>query len=431
MRTAASFDPQNVAYRYVRKRWHMLFRTVDLVGWTVLRWLARLGTLLGHQPDEHPPLDPATVRSILLVQLDHLGDAIITTAMFAPLRRQFPQASIEVLCGTRGADIFRGVPEVSRVHESHVNRFHRGLAGLWIVATLFWGLHLYRRRFDIAIDVRGELPTALLVWLTGARRRIGWDAGGGGFLLTDSPQYVPGRAEWQSRAALLGTLDIAVDEASFLPTWSASSIATSAIDARLRNVGYDGKRRLIVLHIGAGTLAKSWPVERWRSLVCSLVSRELGEVLLVGSASEQRAAQEIATGFANQYVRDWTGQLDLSELAALCRRADVFVGADSGPSHVAAAQRTPAVVLFSGTNNREQWKPRGERVVVLREPVACSPCHATVCPLADHPCMRGIDSAVVLEQVAALLNEPMLAFADFCERIDRGHQRRSAWRSIA
>lgn len=431
MRTAASFDPQQVEYRYIRRRWHLLFRAVDVVGWTMLRMLSRLCAALGRPSDECRPIDPASVRSILLVQLDHLGDAVITTAMFAPLRRQFPQATIEVISGTRGAEVFRGVPEVARVHESRVNRFHRGLAGLWMAATVWWGLKLRRRRFDIAIDVRGELPMAFLVWLTGARRRIGWDAGGGGFLLTDSLEYVRGRAELESRAAVLEMLNIPIEEASFLPTWPASVAVASAIDWRLRSAGYDGKRRLIVLHIGAGTLAKSWPAERWRSLVCSLASRELGQVILVGSAADQFAAREIAAGFTDHYVRDWTGQLDLSELAALCCRADIFVGADSGPAHLAAAQRTAVVVLFSGTNDVEQWKPRGGRVVVLREPVACSPCHATVCPLANHLCMRGIEPAAVLEQVAELLDDPMLAFADFRERIDRRHQRRSTWRSIA
>ncbi|MBX3411964.1 MAG: glycosyltransferase family 9 protein [Pirellulales bacterium] len=431
MRTERSFDPQTLEYRYVRRRWHVLLRAIDTLGLIVMRLLGGGNARLGSRTAESSPPDPAQVRSMLLVQLDHLGDAVITTAMFAPLRRQFPHASIEVLCGPRGAEVFRGVPEVTQVHVSGVNRFHRRLAGLWMVSTLWWGWKLRRRKFDLAIDVRGELPMALLIALTGARQRLGWDAGGGGFMLTASPPYVPGRAELHSRAALLELLGVVVDRENFFPSWSPSVAIGSAIDWRLRNAGYDAKRRLIVLHLGAGTQAKRWPIDRWRSLVCSLVSRELGEVILVGSAADQAAAQEIVGGFGSQYVRDWTGQLDLAELAALCGRADIVVGADSGPAHLAAAQRTPVVVLFSGTNDVEQWRPRSGRVAILREPVSCSPCHATTCPLADHPCMRGLDPDAVLQAVAEMLDEPMLAFADFRNRLERSQPRRDSWRSIA
>jgi len=375
--------------------------------------------------------DASSVRSILLIQLDHLGDSVITTAMLAPLRRHFPQASIEVLCGPRGAEVFRATTEVAQVHVSIWNRFHRRTAGLWIAATVWWGIALRRRRFDVALDTRGELPMALLMWLAGAKYRLGWDAGGGGFLLTASPRYVRGGAELASRAALLAELGIAVDEATFFPRFEPGEAATTEMERRLSSAGYDACRRLLVLHIGAGTSAKAWSVERWRSLVCSLVSRELGEVVLVGTAADRAAATEIAAGFSSHYVRDWTGQLELAELAALCRRADVVVGADSGPAHLAAAQRTPLVVLFSGTNDVEQWQPRGGRVVVVREPVSCSPCHATQCPLAGHPCMQGIDPAVVLQRVAELLDEPMLAFAEFSDRVDRQLQRRTSARSIA
>lgn len=428
MPTARSFDPHQVEYRYVRRRWHLLFRVVDIIGSAVVRLFARCRA---PSEDSLRVLDADSIRSILLVQLDHLGDSLITTAMLAPLRRHFPQASIEVLCGPRAAEVFRASPQIAKVHVSRVNRFHRRAAGLWMAATVMWGLRLRRRRFDLSIDIRGELPMAMLLALAGARHRLGWDAGGGGFLLTASPKYVRGRAELASRAALLAEIGVPIDETTFLPHFEPGPAAVAQIERRLGGAAYDARRKLLVLHIGAGTSAKAWPRERWRSLVCSLVSRELGEVVLVGSTADRAAAAEIAAGFSSDYVRDWTGQLELVELAALCRRADVVVGADSGPAHLAAALRTSVVVLFSGTNEVEQWQPRGSRVLVLNHPVPCKPCHATNCPLADHPCMRGIDPATVFERVAELLDEPLVAFAEHRERADRNEQRRAAARSLA
>jgi len=71
----------------------------------------------------------------------------------------------------------------------------------------------------------------------------------------------------------------------------------------------------------------------------------------------------------------------------LLERAEVVVGADSGPVHLATAVGRPVVVLFSGTNRPEQWQPHGRDVTVLRHPVPCSPCHRERCPRDGHPCM--------------------------------------------
>ena len=102
---------------------------------------------------------------------------------------------------------------------------------------------------------------------------------------------------------------------------------------------------------------------------------------------------------------DWTGDLDVLELAALIERADVFVGADSGPAHLAAAVGRPSVVLFSGTNNAGQWRPQGLQVTVLKNEVACSPCHRETCPLVDHPCLEGLFPAAVMHAVCSHLSQ--------------------------
>jgi heptosyltransferase-2 len=76
---------------------------------------------------------------------------------------------------------------------------------------------------------------------------------------------------------------------------------------------------------------------------------------------------------------------------AVLERADLFLGADSGPAHLAAAAGTPSVVLFSGTNRSGQWRPWSRNTLVLRKNVPCQPCHRKICPLADHPCLTGLD----------------------------------------
>ena len=90
-------------------------------------------------------------------------------------------------------------------------------------------------------------------------------------------------------------------------------------------------------------------------------------------------------------LRDWTGTLTVTQTTALLERADLFIGADSGPAHLAASAGTLSIILFSGTNRPRQWRPWSRHSLTIRHHVPCQPCHQKVCPLADHPCMSGLD----------------------------------------
>lgn len=182
MTTAKDNPRAGRPYRYTRRRWHVVFAAIDRLGTlatTAGRTLARLfdkRSLVGRSASgQDANASPHDTKVILLVQLDHLGDAIITTAMLPVLREHFPRASIEVLAGRWNCDVFRAATQVDHVHVSGMNRFADGLRARlgWIPATLWWGWKLRRRKVDLGIDVRGEFPMALILWLCGARRRLG------------------------------------------------------------------------------------------------------------------------------------------------------------------------------------------------------------------------------------------------------------------
>ncbi|MBX7071763.1 MAG: glycosyltransferase family 9 protein [Pirellulales bacterium] len=362
-------------YRYVRMRWRVLFAMIDWLG-------AKLAPRSASAQ--------CAPRRILIIQLDHLGDAIISRPMIVALQAAWPLASIDVYCGAWTQDFFARLSEIEQIHVSRFNRFARDWRRMllaWLPAYFYQALAM-RGRYDMAIDVRGEFPNALWMCLAKIPRRVGWDAGGGGFLLTDSPCYVPERAEHLSRRALLSAIGVEIAPRSEL-NFEPGAAARSAIAQRLGEVW----RPLVVAHIGAGTEAKRWSARRWMQWAERTALDSDARVILVGARSECAIAHEIMAGLtpaARASVEDWTGELTLSELAALVAKCDVYVGADSGPAHLAALVGAPSVVLFSGTNLAAQWRPHsnGAPVTVLRESVACSPCHHTRCPLADHPCMQ-------------------------------------------
>jgi len=378
-------------------RWRVLFACIDAVGGIVFAIARFLSLGFARRRAESDP------TRILVVQFDHFGDAVITTAIFGELKRRFPGARIDVLAAPWNRAVFDAVADVDFVRVCRHNRFAPGRSLAWIPAMVVWGWRLRRERYDLAIDVRGEFPHNVLLWCTGAPRRLGWASGGGGFLLTDKPAFVANRPEVDSRATLLELLGIESRD-RLKPVFHPCAAATRVAKAAWEELEDDSVvRSRIVLHVGAGTSAKRWPAEHWRRLVANLSAARCVSIALVGTSSDTETARAILGTSASSHLADWTGRFSVDELGAVLEQAEVLVGADSGPAHLAAAVGTAVVVLFSGTNSVEQWQPRGAVVRTLRTDVSCSPCHLKACPFVEHKCMRGIGATRVLQVVDELL----------------------------
>jgi heptosyltransferase-2 len=426
-------------YRYSKWRWRVLVAALDAVGglamglWRVLR-------PVGGWPEP---------RKILVVQLDHLGDSVLSSPMFPRLRARFPGASIDVLASPSNRAVFEADPLVDRVILADRNWFERR-PGRWALASAVWSIARTLRSggYDLGIDVRGDVLSVLVLAMAGIPRRVGWAMGGGGFLLTDLAHWVPGRHEVRSRLALLdaiGAKDDAEEQEeeprvsvfvsdrdrgkvarmlreewppgdrparkasrralAVVPAGAASgpdrlgpSVGTGfgdEVESDWLHAGrFGAEAPLLAVHLGAGTLAKRWPIGHWDDLLSRFLADGWRAVVIGGPDDAGRSA----TLRSHPELRDWTGRLAVSETTALLERADLFLGVDSGPAHLAACAGVPSVVLFSGTNRVGQWRPWSRRSLVLRNhDVPCRPCHRKVCPLADHPCMTGLTPDRVYE----------------------------------
>ena len=404
-------------YRYSKLRWRVLVHALDFLG-TLAMALVRM---FRNAPTAASP------RSILLVQLDHMGDAVLTSPMLPRLRSAYPSARIDILASPSNRAIFEADPNVDRVIVAERNWFERKSSGR-ALGSAVWrlGRSLRRERYDLGIDVRGDVLTVLVLALAGVRRRVGWAMGGGAFLLTDVAAWEPGRHEVRSRMALLRCLGIEDDEplrvavgvsdddrgrvaVLLRQAWPERSRARSAkrvaagrseirlADRRSRGLsisdpeglhaGRFGERApLLAVHLGAGTAAKRWPVRHWRALLTKFLG-DGWRVVVIGGPDDVNSSADL---LGHPDLRDWTGRLAISETAALLERADLFLGSDSGPAHLAACAGVPSVVLFSGTNRKGQWRPWSRRSLVVRGRVRCRPCHHKACPIADHPCLAGL-----------------------------------------
>src|SRR5262249_48280866 len=157
--------------------------------------------------------------------------------------------------------------------------------------------------------------------------------------------------------------------------------------AGARESWLDASAPLLAVHLGAGTAAKRWPARSWSVLISRFLA-DGWRVVVVGGPEDTPMGRALAP---DPNLLDWSARLCVPEPAARLDRADLFIGAASGPAHLAACAGLPSVILFSGTNRKAQWRPWSRRSLVLGHAVPCRPCHQKACPLADHPCMTGLD----------------------------------------
>ena len=135
-----------------------------------------------------------------------------------------------------------------------------------------------------------------------------------------------------------------------------------------------------VVHPGSGGIGKCWPLENFLELIDQLQQRGVHVLLLCGpvEADQQRIPASVRS----------LQPPGLLELAGLLERADLFIGNDSGPGHIAAAVGTPTLILFGPTDPRV-WRPRGRQAHILQAPagrlgaLAVNSVHEAACAILE------------------------------------------------
>ena len=122
----------------------------------------------------------------------------------------------------------------------------------------------------------------------------------------------------------------------------------------------------MAVHPGSGSEKKNWPEPSWEEFLRNITQETDWKVLLVGGEAEEERLQRLASLVPVERLRV-ARSLPLNELAERLAGCKVFVGHDSGMSHLAAAVGTPVVALW-GETNAEIWRPRGDLVQLLHSP---------------------------------------------------------------
>ena len=295
--------------------------------------------------------------NILLLQLKRIGDLILTTPAIGALRETFPDSNLTLVISSECAELAPAISDVDRI--LIVRRNPRDLALLFAVA---------RTKFDYCVDFTRNDRSALLAFLSGARKRVV------SFRLKDKAKT---RARVynefaEHRLRGMHTIDyhlallepLGVQNASRRLRLALPDNAREKADQLRREARIDNS--FIIFHPGAARVEKFWETERWARVIDQAQSDWPIQSILTGGGSdlEQRYIGQIKAKLSQSIV-DLSGRTDLLTLAALIAQARLLVTVDSAPMHFAAATQTPQVVLF-GPTNPFHWRPRESLALILQ-----------------------------------------------------------------
>lgn len=345
---------------------------------------------------------PGDVRRVVVRMTNWVGDAVMNTPFLGAVRATFPAAEITVVARAHVAGLLAPHPDVDAVVTID-DRKTRGYAEA--VGKL------RRLRADVGFALPNSLNAATLLWLGGARCRVGYARDARRWLLTHPVALRP--------------RDLAVHEVRYylrlLSPWIEAGLAPAIAEppplkltisdgerarmaAWLSERGIDPAAPVIGVNPAAlfGT-AKRWPAERYAAAAVELARDNTARVVVTGLPKERDVAQAVcdaAAAAGDASFVNGAGAMSLRELMAFLAHCRLFLTNDSGAMHIAAALQTPTVAVFGSTD----WmttSPMSPRAVIVREPTECAPCLLKDCPI-DHRCMTRVSVARVVDEARLL-----------------------------
>lgn len=313
------------------------------------------------------------INKILFITLSNIGDVILTLPVLSALKDNFLDAYIDVMVGPKPEQVFKKDPRFRKVfiYDKH--------AGLKDKVKFIKALKA--ERYDLAVDMKASLLPVLIA----AKNRTG--------LLPRHKSKIK-----HKRLIHLESLkgfgiryreqkNIYIDEDS-----------KSRIENVLQDNGVKHADILIGVSPGSRSHLKQWRREGFIDVIKSILKDPQYKVILIGDANEAGLSKEIAGAVKQPGLIDLTGKTDLSELFALIEKFNLLLTCDSASMHIASDLGVKVVAIF-GPTDPEEYGPMGDKDIVIRKDIKCSPCKKAQCRLGTHECMNTISSEEVLSAV--------------------------------
>lgn len=344
---------------------------------------------------------------VLIVKMSAMGDILHALSVIPFLQEIHPDIEIDWVVEEAFAGLLTYHPAISQLQVIRLKSWKKSLfaAETWREIRAFV-VRLRSRRYDLVLDIQGNIKSGMVAWLSGCPVRVGFDRRvtqeGLNTLFNNhqmpvlpedrhvTDQYLRLVSGWFGRELPQTPLETDIVAAPEDQLWAESLLQQMP------------QGRLVLLQMGTTWQTKFWYEEGWVTLGKCLQQTYPDSVLLFvwGTDVERTAAQQVAQAIGGRVqVLD---RVPLVRLSALIKRVALVIGGDTGVVHLAAAVGTPTVSYYRSSDGLRSG-PRGGRHVVVQAPLSCTCCFKTSCD-RDQECRESITPQMLMVAVAKVLD---------------------------
>ena len=318
---------------------------------------------------------------VLIVKLGSIGDIVHALPAVAEIRRQIPDAKISWVVEKRSAEILRGNRTLDRLIEVETKGLRTNGSTETVLRNLRGQLaELRKNKFDVAIDLQGLIKSALVAKLSGAKKRWGF-AGralrepASRIFITDSVR-IPRQTHIIRKNLLLVETALGLAESNGRSEFPIDVSLGDIVEAEsiVERVG----PRFAILNPAGGWVTKLWDARKFGQLADRLWNElRLPSVIVSGPNEDQLSQAAFASAGIGKILSTKPSLKGFFELA---KHAAVYVGGDTGPTHLAIAAGAPLVGIFGPTEWWRNGSLNPKDICVERSDIGCRvDCHRRTC----------------------------------------------------
>lgn len=336
------------------------------------------------------------VKNILIVRTDRIGDVVLTLPLTVIIKKHYPECKVSFLVRDYTKDILANHPFVD---ETIILKEENGRI------VFFDNLkQITSRHYDACIVVNPRFTIALILFLSGIKKRIGTGYRLYSFFFNqkvfEHRKYAE-KHEVEFNLSLLQKIGIkeTASEENISYHLSIDNKSLEYADQILINEKIDSKKPLVIIHPGSGGSSIDLPVEKFIQLTKKIIDDGF-QVVITGNTKEIEICRRLVL---SNKVKNLAGKFNLVQLIALISRSTVFISNSTGPIHIAAALGKFTVGFYPKilSCSKERWAPYTNKKLIYNPELDCKNCNRKQCEQLN--CMESIDINVVYKDIKKIL----------------------------
>lgn len=337
------------------------------------------------------------IKKILIIRLSALGDTIHTLPMLKALRDKYTNAQIDWIVEDKAEKFIADNPLINNVYVLERRKWKQNNNKIQVLKEFFSTINKIRKqKYDIVIDTQQLLKSAVIMGLSGGKRKIAPDGGREFSYIFANEIINMGRKPFdinyhvvKRNLDIAGYLGCNTDKIEFIiPDFE--QFYSEEVKNIINNL--DKSRKTIVISPATTWENKHWTVQGWVDVINEFKNDY--NIVITATEKEKILTNKILSQVQGGNITDLSGKTSLNDLVYIFKNADLVISPDSGSAHIAWAVNHPKVITLFFATSANRTAPFGDKYSSLSAKIPCSPCMKKHCQFKNNKnkCIEEIKS---------------------------------------